>query len=184
MIELKNVKKEFEGRPVLKDVSLQVDDGDVVVILGPSGSGKTTFLRCINFLEQADGGELTIAGKTIELAKASKREILEVRRKTAFVFQNYNLFQNKTALENIMEGLVIAQSIPKAAARKKALEVLEWVGLSDKENSYPCQLSGGQQQRVASPEQWLSIRRSFSSMNRRRRSTRNLWVRPWRSFAR
>ena len=148
MIELKNVKKEFAGRPVLKDVSLQVDDGDVVVILGPSGSGKTTFLRCINFLERADGGELTIAGKTIDLAKASKREILDIRRKTAFVFQDYNLFQNKTALENIMEGLVIAQSIPKAAARKKALEVLEWVGLLDKENAYPCQLSGGQQQRV------------------------------------
>ncbi|WP_099466618.1 amino acid ABC transporter ATP-binding protein [Konateibacter massiliensis] len=148
MIEVKNVKKAFGKLQVLKDVSVKVEDGEVVVILGPSGSGKTTLLRCINFLENADSGSLTIGDTSVNFKKASKQQILDIRRKTAFVFQNYNLFANKTALENVMEGLVTARRIPKETAREKAKEALDWVGLSDKYDHYPCQLSGGQQQRV------------------------------------
>lgn len=148
MIELKNVHKAFGDLKVLRGVSLSVDKGDVVVILGPSGSGKTTFLRCINFLEEADEGELTIGELHLDMKKAKKKEILEVRRKTAFVFQNYNLFANKTALQNVMEGLTVARKIPKDEARKIAMEALEKVGLSERCNHYPSQLSGGQQQRV------------------------------------
>lgn len=148
MIELKNVKKSFGKNKVLKDVSIQVEKGEVVVILGPSGSGKTTLLRCINFLETADRGQLIIGDTTVDLKKAKKKEILDIRKKTAFVFQNYSLFANKTAVENVMEGLVVARNVPKTEARKIAEETLEWVGLKDKLDSYPSQLSGGQQQRV------------------------------------
>ncbi len=148
MIELKNVKKSFGRLEVLKGIDLTVDKGDVIVILGASGSGKTTLLRCINFLEKADEGTLKIGDTELDLHKAKKKEILDVRRRTAFVFQNYNLFANKTALENVMEGLVTARKVPKDEARKKAQEALEWVGLGDRGDSYPSQLSGGQQQRV------------------------------------
>lgn len=148
MIQLEHVKKSFGRNEVLHDVSLTVNDGDVVVILGPSGSGKTTLLRTINFLEKADAGTLTIGGKTVDLHSARKREILEVRRRTAMVFQNYGLFANKTAAENIMEGLVTARGVPKEAARTRALRELEKVGLSEKADCYPIELSGGQQQRV------------------------------------
>lgn len=148
MIEIEHIKKSFGDLQVLKDVSLSVKKGDVVVILGPSGSGKTTLLRCINFLERADEGKLTIADQKVDMHEAKKKEILEVRRKTAFVFQNYGLFRNKTALGNVTEGMIIARKVPKVEAIKKAKEVLDWVGLSDKYDSYPSQLSGGQQQRV------------------------------------
>ncbi len=148
MIEIKNVKKSFGKLEVLKDVSVHVEDGEVVVILGPSGSGKTTLLRCINFLETAESGELTIGNTAVDLRKASKKQILEIRRKTAFVFQNYNLFANKTALENVTEGLITARKISKEQAIERAKEALDWVGLSDKYDYYPAQLSGGQQQRV------------------------------------
>ena len=150
MITLNQVRKKFREQEVLKGISLQVKKGDVVAILGPSGSGKTTFLRCINFLERADGGTLMMNhdNKIINLATASPKEILSVRRKTAFVFQNYNLFKNKTSLENIMEGLVTARSVKYDEAKKKAEEALAWVGLSAKRDVYPCQLSGGQQQRI------------------------------------
>lgn len=148
MMEIKNVKKAFGKLEVLKDVSIKVEDSQVVVILGPSGSGKTTLLRCINFLENADSGELTIGDINVDLKKAGKKQILKIRRKTAFVFQNYNLFANKTAIENVMEGLVTARRLSKEEARRKACEALDWVGLSDKCGCYPSQLSGGQQQRV------------------------------------
>ncbi len=148
MIEIKNVSKSFGDLQVLKDVSLTVNKGEVVVILGQSGSGKTTLLRSINFLEKADSGKLIIDGAETDLKKAKKKEILEVRRRTSFVFQNYSLFANKTALQNVTEGLIVARKMPKDEAVKKATEALDWVGLSDKHNSYPSQLSGGQQQRV------------------------------------
>lgn len=148
MIKLENVKKSFGHLQVLHDVSLTVEEGDVVVILGPSGSGKTTLLRSINFLEKADSGRLTIGDKKVDLHSARKKDILEIRRKTSFVFQNYNLFANKTALENVMEGLVTARGVSKQEARKRALDELKKVGLEDKANYYPSELSGGQQQRV------------------------------------
>lgn len=148
MIEIKNVKKSFKNLEVLKGVSLDVEDGEVVVILGPSGSGKTTLLRCISFLERADEGELKLNDTEVSLKKAGKKQINDLRKNMAFVFQNYNLFANKTVLENVMEGLTVARKIPRKEAEEKALEALEWVGVLDKKDSYPSELSGGQQQRV------------------------------------
>lgn len=148
MIELNHVKKSFGRLDVLRDVSLKVEDGEVVVILGPSGSGKTTLLRCINFLDRADAGTMRMDEKEVDLKKASKKEILNIRRRTAFVFQNYGLFSHKTVLQNVMEGLVVVQKKSHEEAQKVASEVLEWVGVLDKKDCYPSQLSGGQQQRV------------------------------------
>ena len=119
MLEVEHVSKKFKDHQVLVDVNLKVNQGDVVVILGPSGSGKTTFLRCLNHLEKADTGRLTLGGKEYDLSKLSKKEILEIRQKTAFVFQHYNLFANKTALENILEGLIVARKIPKLKQSEK-----------------------------------------------------------------
>lgn len=148
MLKAKNIKKKFDENEVLKGINLEVKKGDVIVILGPSGSGKTTFLRCLNHLEEADEGTLQILEKEYDLTNLSKQDILTIRKQTAFVFQHYNLFANKTALENILEGLVIARKIPKDEAVKIAKTALEEVGLAEYENYYPHQLSGGQQQRV------------------------------------
>ena len=134
---------------VLRGVDLTVEKGDVVAILGPSGSGKTTLLRCLNFLETADAGKLTFDGETFDLAHADRASIARLRRKTAFVFQNYNLFRNKTALQNVTEGLIDARKMPKAEADAVGMKMLEKVGLADRADYYPRQLSGGQQQRVA-----------------------------------
>ena len=149
MLEVKQIHKSFGDLAVLKQVDLQVNKGDVVAILGPSGSGKTTLLRCLNFLENADGGELNFDGEHISLGHVSKKDAARLRKKTAFVFQNYNLFRNKTALENVTEGLIIGRKMPKAEAIQIGRQALEKVGLSDRKNYYPSQLSGGQQQRVA-----------------------------------
>ena len=148
VIELCHIKKNFGKQKVLKDVSLKIDEGDVVVVLGPSGSGKTTLLRCIDFLERADDGELLMDGERIRLHNAGRKTIQSVRKKVAFVFQNYGLFQNKTALQNITEGLIVGRKVAKDAAIRKGEELLEWVGLLDKKDLYPSQLSGGQQQRI------------------------------------
>jgi len=148
MLEIKDVHKSFGKTNVLNGVSLTVNKGDVVVILGPSGSGKTTLLRCINFLETADSGTLDFDDIHTSLNRANKKTINAVRKKTAFVFQNYNLFNNKTALENVMEGLVIGRKVPKAEAEVIAKKALDKVGLSDRYDYYPSSLSGGQQQRV------------------------------------
>ena len=148
MLQVEHVAKKFGDRQVLEDVNLKVNQGDVVVILGPSGSGKTTFLRCLNHLEKADSGSLKLADKDYDLGKLTKKDILEIRQKTAFVFQHYNLFANKTALENILEGLIIARKIPKEEATKRAEAALEKVGLLAYKDYYPSQLSGGQQQRI------------------------------------
>ncbi len=148
LLHVQNVRKQFEHTAVLKDVSLSVDQGDVVVILGPSGSGKTTLLRCLNFLERADGGAMDFHGAHLSLAGASNKEVANVRKKTGFVFQNYNLFANKTALENVTLGLTVGRGVPKEEARAAAMEALRKVGMESRADYYPAQLSGGQQQRV------------------------------------
>ncbi|PAQ15732.1 amino acid ABC transporter ATP-binding protein [Bacillaceae bacterium SAOS 7] len=149
MIKLTGIHKRFKDNEVLKGIDLEVKKGDVMTIIGPSGSGKTTLLRCINYLENPDKGMIQI-GKdlTINAEKPSKKQILHLRRKTAMVFQNYNLFQNKTVIENITEGLIVAQKKSKEEANKMAKSLLEKVGLIEKMNDYPSSLSGGQQQRV------------------------------------
>ena len=149
LLEAKNIRKSFDGQDVLKGVDLQVDKGDVVAILGPSGSGKTTLLRCINFLERADGGTLTLDGETFDLPGIGKKDVARLRKKTAFVFQNYNLFRNKTALQNVTEGLIVGRKMPRAQAVALGEQALQKVGLLDRRDAYPSQLSGGQQQRVA-----------------------------------
>ena len=149
MLEIKNNKKKFGSQEVLKGVDLTVNKGDVVAILGPSGSGKTTLLRCMNFLESADDGTMTFDGETYDLGQISKKDIGKIRRKTAFVFQSYNLFRNKTALQNVTEGLIVARKIPKIQAEEIGRRALDKVGMGDRYDYYPSQLSGGQQQRVA-----------------------------------
>ena len=149
MLKIEHLKKQFDGQAVLRDVSLEVDPGDVITILGPSGSGKTTLLRCVSFLERADAGTLDFDGIRTDLHGADRRTVAAVRRKMGFVFQSYNLFSNMTALRNVTEGLTVARKLPKAEAERRAMAALERVGLADKRNAYPSQLSGGQQQRVA-----------------------------------
>ena len=149
MLSALDVRKRFDGLDVLKGIDLNVEKGDVVAILGPSGSGKTTFLRCLNFLERADQGTLIFDGETFDLHAAAKPQIARVRKKTAFVFQNYNLFLNKTVLENVTLGLIVGAKVPRAEAKERAIAALRRVGMESRLQSYPSQLSGGQQQRVA-----------------------------------
>ena len=148
LMSIRNLQKRFGDNEVLQGVNLDIEKGDVVVILGPSGSGKTTFLRSLNFLERADGGTVDFDDRHYDLQKVSSSQIAEVRQKTAFVFQNYNLFANKTALENVTLGLTVGRGIKKEEALRIGREALQKVGLSDREDYYPAQLSGGQQQRV------------------------------------
>ena len=149
VLEITGIHKAFGNLEVLKGVDLKVEKGDVVAILGPSGSGKTTLLRCINFLEKADEGSITFDGKTHNFKTISKKEIAEIRLHTGFVFQNYNLFANKTALQNVTQGLITVRKMPKEEANKIGMEMLEKVGMADRADYYPSQLSGGQKQRVA-----------------------------------
>ena len=149
MLDVRGVRKAYGERQALQGIDLQVDRGDVVAILGPSGSGKTTFLRCLNFLERADSGTMTLDGMTVELNTASRRDISAIRKRTGFVFQNYNLFQNKTVLQNVTLGLILAQRVPRAEAEQRAIKSLQRVGMADRLSDYPIRLSGGQQQRVA-----------------------------------
>ena len=149
MLEIRNVKQAFDGHTVLDGIDLNVEKGDVTAILGPSGSGKTTFLRCLNFLERADSGSLVFDGEPFDLHAAKKAEIAKVRKKTAFVFQNYNLFLNKTVLQNVTLGLTAGAGMKKDEAEARAVKALEKVGMAEKLKSYPNQISGGQQQRVA-----------------------------------
>ena len=149
LLNVKNIHKSFGALEVLKGVDLSVEKGEVAAILGPSGSGKTTLLRCLNFLERADQGTLAFDGEEFQLGRVAKKDIARLRKKTAFVFQSYNLFLNKTALQNVTEGLVVARKMSRAQAEEIGRRALDKVGLSDRRDYYPSQLSGGQQQRVA-----------------------------------
>jgi L-cystine transport system ATP-binding protein len=149
MISIKNLHKQFGLLEVLKGIDLDVEKGKVVVIIGPSGSGKTTMLRCLNVLETPTTGAISIEGQTLDFTgSVSKKSISSFRRLTGMVFQNYNLFPHKTALQNVMEGPIIVKNEDKGSAEKKARALLEKVGLGDKMDFYPSHLSGGQQQRV------------------------------------
>ncbi|MFC0215930.1 amino acid ABC transporter ATP-binding protein [Paenibacillus chartarius] len=148
MVILSNISKSFGRNQVLRGIDLTVRKGEVVAILGPSGSGKTTLLRCVNYLEKPSDGSITIGDYHVDCKRAGKKDIHQLRQRTAMVFQQYNLFRHKTALENVMEGLVIVKKLPKEEARRRSVELLEKVGLGAKLDSYPSQLSGGQQQRV------------------------------------
>lgn len=148
MLEIKHLKKTYQNTQVLNDISFTINKNDVVSIIGPSGSGKTTILRCLNLLTNSEG-EMIFNDDKYDLSKITKKDIEKVRKKTGFVFQNFNLFLNKTALENVTEGLIVARKIKKEEAIKKAEEVLKKVGMLDRKDNYPSQLSGGQQQRVA-----------------------------------
>jgi L-cystine transport system ATP-binding protein len=149
MLKISGLKKSFHKNEVLRGVDAHIDRGEVVGVIGPSGGGKSTFLRCLNFLETPDAGQLTFDDETFDMARLSKRETLTIRRRTAMVFQQFNLFKYKTALENVMEGQVIVQKIPLTEAKERSEFLLKKVGLADRMAFYPSQLSGGQQQRVA-----------------------------------
>lgn len=149
MLEVKNIHKSFSKSPVLRGIDFKVEKGEVVAVIGPSGSGKTTLLRCISFLEKADEGEIVFDEYTHDMVHISKRDIKKVRMNMGFVFQSFNLFNNMTVYDNVMEGLVTARKMDRCEARKKTFEVLEKVGMLDKTKNYPGELSGGQQQRVA-----------------------------------
>ncbi len=149
MITVKNLKKSFGNLEVLKDINLHVDKGEVISILGPSGSGKSTFLRCLNYLEIPTSGVLTIGDTTINAKTANKTEINSLRKESAMVFQNYNLFNNKTVLENVTEALIVVKKLSKAEAINIAIDSLKKVGMEEKKDVYPKTLSGGQKQRVS-----------------------------------
>ena len=156
MLEVKNLSKSFDKLEVLKDISFNVEKGEVVAIIGPSGSGKSTLLRCINQLERADGGVINVCGTDMliknekgKTAYADAKTLREIRLKTGLVFQNFNLFPHMTVLRNITEAPVCVLKKNKAEAREKAMELLKKMGLESKEKAYPCELSGGQQQRVS-----------------------------------
>ncbi|QQC73410.1 amino acid ABC transporter ATP-binding protein [Lactococcus garvieae] len=148
MIKISNLSKSFAGNVVLDNLNLEINEGDVIALIGASGAGKSTFLRSINYLEEADSGQLEIDSFKVDLEHISKQEILELRRKTGMVFQQFNLFERRTALQNVMEGLIQVKKMPKAEAQKLAEENLRKVGLEDRMDYYPKFLSGGQKQRV------------------------------------
>ncbi|WML36817.1 amino acid ABC transporter ATP-binding protein [Clostridium sp. OS1-26] len=148
MIRIKNLHKSFNNLKVLNGINLDIKQGEVIVIIGPSGTGKSTLLRCINYLERPDKGIFELDKLKIDAEKASKTEIHQLRMNTSMVFQSYNLYKNKTALENITEPLIVVKNISKAEANKIGMGILKQVGLEDKKDFYPSKLSGGQQQRV------------------------------------
>ena len=149
MIRISNLSKSFSGQIVLNNLSLEIQKGEVVALIGSSGAGKSTFLRSLNYLEQPDSGTITIDDFTVDFSKISKEEILTLRRKLAMVFQQFNLFNRRTALDNVKEGLLVVKKFSDREATNLAKEELAKVSLSDRENHYPHHLSGGQKQRVA-----------------------------------
>lgn len=149
MITLNHIHKSFGTNRVLNDVSINIEKGEVVVIIGPSGSGKSTLLRCLNLLELPDSGQITIGDATLNATAYTPKEVFNLRAQTGMVFQNYNLFKNKTALENITEGLIVVKRMTKTAAKAVGENLLAKVGMLEQAGQYPITLSGGQQQRVA-----------------------------------
>jgi putative amino-acid transport system ATP-binding protein len=148
MIKVQKLSKQFADNIVLKSIDLEVSVGEIVVIIGPSGTGKSTLLRCLNYLETPTSGSIEIGGVKVDSSNASKNAITNLRKQSSFVFQNYSLFSNKTALENVSESLITVWKESKANALAHAENILKQVGLADKLDQYPSQLSGGQQQRV------------------------------------
>lgn len=148
MITVSGLNKTFQHYHALNDISFSVARGEVVSIIGPSGSGKSTLLRSLNLLVKPDSGRLTIGDRSLDASRLSRSEVTRFRRQSAMVFQHYNLFKNKTALENITEVLIYGRGFSRADAREKGMALLESVGLAHKANAYPVTLSGGQQQRV------------------------------------
>ncbi|QRG70731.1 amino acid ABC transporter ATP-binding protein [Brevibacillus choshinensis] len=146
MIRVQNLKKSFGSNEVLKDVNLTVNKGEVAVLIGASGSGKSTLIRCINFLEIKDGGEIFIEEKSID---PKKDDLTKVRQKVGMVFQHFNLFPHKTVLENVMEAPLVVRKPNREELRREAMQLLKKVGLEEKADVYPASLSGGQKQRVA-----------------------------------
>ena len=149
MISIKNVTKEFSGQKVLDGIDIDIEKGEVVALVGASGAGKSTILRCLNYLEQPDSGTIAIDDFKVDFGTITKEQILTLRRKLAMVFQQFNLFERRTALDNVKEGLKIVKKLSDEEATKIAKEELAKVGLSNRENHYPRHLSGGQKQRVA-----------------------------------
>jgi len=149
LIEIEHLSKSFPGgTEVLKDISLEIHKGDIVAIIGPSGTGKSTLLRCLNYLTVPSEGKIRIGECTVDAKSHTKEEVYALRRKSSMVFQQFNLFKNKTALENVMEALTKVQKMPKAEAEEISKHLLEQVGMGDRMDFYPSKLSGGQQQRV------------------------------------
>ena len=148
MIKITDLHKSFGDLHVLKGIDFQADTGEVIAIIGPSGMGKSTFLRCINYIERSEKGIIEIDNVKVDAEKCTEKEIKQLRLKTSMVFQNYNLFKNKTVLENVMLPMTSVQKLEKDEAKKNALQYIDQVGLMDKINEYPSRLSGGQQQRV------------------------------------
>ena len=149
MIYISELSKTFSGQKVLNNLSLEIQKGEVVALIGSSGAGKSTFLRSLNYLEAPDSGRIKIDDFEVDSEHITQDQILTLRRKLAMVFQQFNLFGRKTALENVKEGLIVVKGLSDQEATKIAREELAKVGLSDRENHYPRHLSGGQKQRVA-----------------------------------
>lgn len=149
MIRIEGLNKKFDKLEVLKRIDLEIQEGEVVAIIGPSGTGKSTLLRCLNYLEVPDEGKITINGVTVDAKRHNKKEIYNLRKQSAMIFQNFGLFNNKTILENITLAPEVVQKKSKEEVKKEALSILKKVGLEDKAKDYPNTLSGGQQQRVA-----------------------------------
>ena len=149
LVKVEHLYKEFdENTKVLEDINLTINKNEVIAILGPSGTGKSTLLRCLNYLTVPTKGKITIGDVTVDAQNHTKKDVIELRKHSSMVFQGYNLFKNKTALENVMEALTVVQKKSKAEAEKIALELLDKVGMSERKDFYPSKLSGGQQQRV------------------------------------
>lgn len=149
MLKITNLVKSFGDLDVLKGINFEIKEGEVLAIIGPSGSGKSTLIRCLNYLEQPQQGIIEIDNARLDATQPSKKDIQNIRSKTAMVFQNYNLYKNKTALENVTESLIVVKKMPKAQADEIGMQLLREVGLEAKRDNYPVTMSGGQQQRVS-----------------------------------